>query len=357
MTTQQSQTDRFRKAFILLLLLAIGGAFLGMVRDFIIALVLAGVFSALLYPLYLRLRVLLRGYSNIAAIAIIIAAVIIVVLPLLALLSVVVSEAVQVSQQIKPWVRELMTGDTPIMAQLPDWVPYADQIEPYRDNILNKIAEAGSTVGQWLVGSVSKVTQGTLGFFLGLFVMLYAMFFFLTDGPRLLDKTKTFLPLAREDWDLILDRGLAVTRASLKGILVIGALQGLLVGLALWAAGISGAAFWGTLVLVLSAIPGLGAPIIWLPAAIYLFVTGATGWGIALVVWGVVAVGLVDNLLRPMIVGRDAKLPDVLILVATLGGIFMFGAVGILLGPVIAAMLDTVLNIYRRGFSDWLPSD
>ncbi|MCS3903814.1 putative PurR-regulated permease PerM [Methylohalomonas lacus] len=350
-------TDRFRKVFILLLLLVVGATFLGMISNFIIALVLAGVFSALLYPLQSWLCQRLGGRSALAAILVLTAAVVVIVLPLLAMLGVVVAEAVQVSEQIKPWARELMSGDTPITAQLPDWLPYAEQLEPYRERILNKIAEAGSASGKWLVSSVSAVTQGTVGFLLSLFVMLYAMFFFLIDGARMLDVFKLHLPLAREDWDLILDRGVAVTRASLKGILVIGALQGLLVGLGLWAAGISGAAFWGTIVLILSAIPGLGAPLIWVPAAIYLFVTGATGWGIAMVVWGAVVVGLVDNVLRPIIVGRDTRLPDLLILVATLGGIIMFGAVGILLGPIIAAMLDTVLNIYRRAFRDWLPAD
>ncbi len=107
---------------------------------------------------------------------------------------------------------------------------------------------------------------------------------------------------------------------------------------------------------LLSAIPGLGAPLIWLPAAIYLIATGSVGAGIALIAWGAIVVGLVDNLLRPMIVGQGARLPDVVVLVSILGGIATFGAPGILLGPVIAAMLDTLLEIYRRIFADSLPS-
>jgi predicted PurR-regulated permease PerM len=127
------------------------------------------------------------------------------------------------------------------------------------------------------------------------------------------------------------------------------------VGLSFAVAGLSGAVFWGTLVFVLSAIPGLGAPIVWVPAAIYLAVTGAFGAAIGLALWGALVVGLVDNILRPLIVGRDAKLPDVVVLVAILGGIITFGMIGLILGPIIAAVLDTLLGIYRRAFANQLP--
>lgn len=356
MSAADPAAERYRRVFILALLLLIAAVFIGMIRHFLIALLLAGVFAALLQPVYRRVLERLR-YPALTAIAVILAALLAIGLPLLFMLGVVVAEAVHVSEQIRPWVQELMAGDTPFTGRLPEWLPYAEQLEPYRERILDRIAEAGSASGRWLVASLSTVTQGTIGFLLGLFIMIYALFYFLIDGPRLLTTARRYLPLAAGDWDLILDRGVAVTRASLKGIVVIGAIQGLLIGLALWAAGISGAAFWGTIVLVLSAIPGLGAPLIWVPAAAYLFMTGETGWGVAMVVWGAVVVGLVDNILRPMIVGRDARLPDVVILIATLGGIMLFGAVGILLGPILAAMLDTVLNIYRRAFRDQLPAD
>ena len=124
----------------------------------------------------------------------------------------------------------------------------------------------------------------------------------------------------------------------------------------LWVSGINSPVFWGAIVFVLSAIPGVGAPIVWVPAAGYLIATGSVGWGVALAVWGALIVGLADNILRPMLVGRDAKLPDLVILISILGGITSFGAVGIIIGPIIAAILDTVLNIYKRAFAESLPS-
>ena len=211
-------------------------------------------------------------------------------------------------------------------------------------------------MGRWLVTNLSVATQGTLDFFIGLFVMIYGMFNFFLRGPELLQSLQSLLPLSSEDRKLVLDRGLTVTQASLKGILVIGFLQGLLVGLALWACGLATPAFWGSIVFLLSAIPGLGAPLVWAPAAIYLVATGSPGWGIALTAWGILVVGLVDNLLRPMLVGQDSRLPDIVVLVSILGGITSFGPIGIILGPVIAAMLDRVLEIYRRLFGDQLPS-
>jgi predicted PurR-regulated permease PerM len=347
--------DPIRLGFILLLLAVVGGAFLAMIADFLVALLMAALFAGLLHPPCRWLSGRLGGRRVVATVITIVVALLALGLPLAGLVGVVAAEAVQVSQQIRPWVQELMSGDTPITASLPDWLPYAEHLDPYRESILQKVAEAGASAGSWLVGSVSTVTQGTLGFLLALFVFLYALFFFLLDGSRLVAALKDHLPLSEGDRDLVVDRGLAVTRASLKGILVIGALQGLLVGLGLWACGLSGAAFWGTIVFVLSAVPGLGAPIIWVPAVIYLAVTGSPGWAVGLALWGALVVGLVDNVLRPMIVGRDTRLPDLVVLVSILGGIGLFGAVGILIGPILAAMLDTLLNIYRRAFSPWLP--
>jgi predicted PurR-regulated permease PerM len=350
------KSDLLHQGFVLALVLGVGAAFLNMISSFLIALIMAAVLAGLLHPAQRWLTGRLRGRERLAAVLLLIGALLAIVLPLAGLTGIVAAEAVHVSQQIRPWVQELLAHEGGFTDSLPDWMDrYIQMLDPYRDSILNKLAEAASTAGSWLVSNVSTVTQGTLGFFVSLFVMAYAMYFFLVDGPRLVAALKSHLPLSAEDRDVIVGRGLSVTRASLKGILVVGALQGALVGLGLWAAGLSGAAFWGTIVFVLSAVPGVGAPVIWIPAAIYLAVTGEVGWAIGLSLWGALVVGLVDNILRPLIVGRDAKLPDLIVLISILGGIGMFGVMGIVLGPIVAAIFDTVLGIYRRVFAAWLP--
>lgn len=361
MTTTTDERDRARRRFILGLLLVVGLVFLGMIRDFLVALLLASVFAGLLYPIQRRVCRRLGGRATPSAIATLIASLFAIGLPLTGLVMLVTVEAVQVSEQIVPRMQELMTNEGRLAIGLPDWLPYSEAIEAtfesHRESALQNLADAARASGRWLVAGVSGLTQSTLRFVLSFFVMVYAMFFFLRDGPSLLEELGSFLPLDDDDRALVLDRGLSVTRATFKSILVIGALQGALVGLGLWACGVSGAAFWATITLVLSAVPGLGAPLVWVPASVYLMLTDQLAWGIALAVWGAIVIGSVDNLLRPMLVGRDTKLPDLIVLVSVLGGIGAFGAVGILLGPLLAGLLDTALEIYRRVFTDSLAPD
>ena len=147
----------------------------------------------------------------------------------------------------------------------------------------------------------------------------------------------------------------SITRATVKGTLVIGVIQGALAGVAFWAAGIEGAALWGTIMTILSIIPGIGAALVWVPAVIILFITGQSLTAILLAVWCAAVVGTVDNFLRPVLVGRDAKMPDLLILIGTLGGLFLFGLIGFIVGPIVCGLFLTVWDIYGTTFKAVLP--
>jgi len=221
---------------------------------------------------------------------------------------------------------------------------------------MTKISELAGMVGSFLVNSVAAATRGTASFLLSTFVMLYAFFYFLLSGRELLEKVLYYIPLEPEDENLMVEKFLSVTRATLKGSLVIGIVQGLLAGAGFAVAGIEGAAFWGTVMAVLSIIPAVGTGLVWVPAVIYLFVVGKTGVAIALGVWCIVVVGTVDNFLRPALVGRDTKMPDLMVLISTLGGLFYFGAVGFIIGPVVAALFIAVWEIYGRAFAEYLPA-
>jgi predicted PurR-regulated permease PerM len=140
-----------------------------------------------------------------------------------------------------------------------------------------------------------------------------------------------------------------------KGTLVIGIIQGALAGFAFWVAGIDGSAFWGTIMAILSIVPGIGAALIWVPAVIYLMVTGQLLAGMLLFAWCAAVVGTIDNILRPILVGKDAKMPDLLILVGTLGGLFLFGPIGFIVGPIVCGLFLTVWDIYGATFKDVLP--
>ena len=348
--------NRLKQRFVLLLVILVSIGFLWMIRNFLVPLILAAIFAGLLYPFYLRMEHWLGGRRAPASLLTLGISGLVLGLPLVGLMAMVVNEALNLGRELQPVIKDIINRDKALSEYLPGWIPLEQKLQPYKEEILNKAASAADSLGGWLLSSISTVTQDTFGFLLSLFVMLYAMYFFFTNGPRLLRSMKELMPLSSEDRDKVLDRGLIVTLASLKGILYVGALQGVLVGLAFWVCGLYGPAFWGTMVLVLSAIPGLGAPLIWLPAAIYLMITNKVGLGIGLALWGMLVVGLVDNLLRPVIVSRDAKLPDVVILVSILGGIATFGAVGIIIGPILAAIMDTAMKIYRRTFAGELSS-
>jgi predicted PurR-regulated permease PerM len=204
----------------------------------------------------------------------------------------------------------------------------------------------GGKIATFAVNSLATGTRGTARFFMLLFVMLYGIFYFLKEGRLILDRALRYLPLAEEDKSRMLETFTTVTRASLKGTGVIGLAQEALGGIAFAVAGITGPVFWGLLMAVLSVLPGVGAALIWVPAVIYLAVEGRSAAAIGVGLWCAVVVSTVDNVLRPRLVGKDTKMPDLLILLGTLGGLVMFGAVGIIVGPIIAALFVTVWELF-----------
>ena len=352
--------DRFRNAFLLGLAVAISLLFLAMIRGFIIALLVAAILSGFTHPLYRRMRDsrLLRRFrarETLASLGIILLVLVVIVLPLLGFAGLVVAQAIDISQAVRPWVEEQISQPSRLDRMLED-LPFYEFIAPYQDQILEKAGQVVTRMGGFLVNTVATVTRETAVFFFMLFVTLYAMFFFLIDGRRTLDKILYYMPLAPEDEDRMVDKFISVSRATLKGTLVIGVVQGGLAGLAFAVVGIKGVAFWTTIMAVLSIIPGVGSALIWVPAMIYLFVIGEAGAAIGLGIWCAAVVGSVDNVLRPWMVGKDTKMPDLLILLATLGGLVLFGAVGIVVGPIVAALFVTVWDIYGVAFKDYLPA-
>jgi predicted PurR-regulated permease PerM len=187
-------------------------------------------------------------------------------------------------------------------------------------------------------------------------VLLYSMFFLLMDGPKLIDKILYYLPLKTADERLMLDKFTSVTRATLKGSLFIGLLQGGLAGTAFAIAGIDNAVFWGTVMALFSIIPNVGAALVWIPAVILLIANGEVVTGVSLGLFCGLIVGSLDNLLRPILVGKDTKMHELMIFFSTLGGILMFGLTGLFIGPVIASVLISIWEIYGVEFADVLPA-
>lgn len=347
----------FRTAFVLILVLAVTVMFVAVTWPFLKPLLLGAMLAGLCRPLYSWVKRLVGGRRSLAATLTLLILFVLVAGPISAFVGVVVAQALHVSDQAIPWVQQHFGAASTFNAH--DWLvqrfPALAPYVPEQTQILESLGRVAKGAGSFLVVGATQLTAGTAGFLLDLFVMLYAMFFFFRDGPRIIEKIFYYMPLTSEDEGLLLERLTSVTRATIKGTLVIGIIQGTLAGLGFWAAGIDGAAFWGTIMTVLSVVPGIGAALIWVPAVIYLFITGQTLTATLLLAWCAAVVGTVDNLLRPALVGKDAKMPDLLILIGTLGGLFLFGPIGFIVGPIVCGLFLTVWDIYGTTFKSILP--
>jgi len=347
-------TTNVSKLVLLILVLAISAIFLTMIKGFLMAILLAGIASSMAQPIFQRLTRLMRGNQTLGSISTLLIIVLLIIVPLGSLLGVVTAEAIKVGNSVTPWVQDKVANPDKISLWLQQQKFYS-QIQPYEDDILLKAGQMVGFLSKFLISSLSTATAGTLHFFFMLFVMLYSMYFFLIDGSALLNRILYYLPLKDEDERKLIEKFRSVTRATLKGTAVIGALQGGLAGLAFLVVGIPSSIFWGTIMVVLSIVPGIGTGLVWVPAAIILMAGGSTAKGIGLAIFCGLVVGSIDNFLRPRLVGKDTKMPDLLILLGTMGGIVMFGILGFIIGPIVAALFVTIWEIYGMVFKDVLP--
>ncbi len=346
-------TIKPNQAILLVLALFISAVFFAMTRYFFMVVLLAAIFSALAMPLFSRFERWLKGRRNLSALLTMLTLLVMVFLPLAALSVVVVEQAVRMSRFAIPWIQLQLQNPASFTQQL-QALPFYDQIAPWQGEILRKAGELASGAGTMLFSMISSLTYSAVNDLFLIFVFLYTMFFFLRDGRMLLDKTLSCLPLGEHDQQRLLERFLSVTRASIKGNLVVGVVQGTLAGLALHVAGIESAVFWGTIMSLISVIPVLGPPIVWVPAVIYLVATGQYPQAIGLLLFCSVVVGHIDNILRPMLIGRDTAMHELFIFFGTLGGIGLFGIFGFILGPIIAALFVTVWEMYGEVFAGFL---
>lgn len=349
----QERTTKARRTTVLLATLLITLVFLGMIRDFLGALFLAAVLAGMARPLHrLNLR-WLKGRDGIAAGVTLVGMILLVLGPLVTLGGIIAAQALELSEIAVPWFREQISGiEGTASIQLPDWVPFREQFDISWNEVGAQVGELAGRAGKLIANSLSAASRWTVSFFLGFFVMLYAMYFFIKEGPAIRDAIEQTIPLPEDLKIRLVEKGVSVIRATIKGTLVIGIVQGVLGGTAFAIVGIKGAAFWGLVMAIASVIPGIGTAIIWVPAVIYLFANGQLGASVGLGLWCAIVVGTADNVLRPRLVGNDTKMPDLLILVSTFGGLAMFGAIGLLVGPTIAAVFLLMWDIFGQTFGE-----
>jgi len=346
--------ERVHKVVLLSLVVFISAVFLKMIQQFLMPMFMAGLFSAMAIPAHRWLSQKIGDRENMASILMILGIVVLVLVPLSMLIGVVVAQAINVGQSVTPWVQQFISEPTTITLYLKK-IPFYDEILPYHDVIIQKAGELVGTVSSFLIDSLSSATKMTVNALFSSVIMLYVMFYFFTMGEVLLERILYCLPLTDEDERMLLYRFTSVARATIKGIIVIGIMQGTICGLAFALAGIKGPVFWGSVMAVTSIIPAFGTAIVWGPALLILLLLGDfTGAIILGVLCGAVA-GNLDNLVRPRLVGKDTEMHDLFVLFGTLGGIAMFGLLGIIIGPIIAALFITIWEIYGQVFRDYLP--
>ncbi len=340
-----SRTDE-RMLSVVLAAAAIG--LLWILLPFYGAILWAIVIALLFAPVHRKLRRRLPGRPNSAALWTMLAVVLVVVLPCLAVISMLAFEASSL-------VEDLQSGELAPLATLQGWYDSMPgwarrwlrgmglgNFAALQERLLADLT-AGS---QFIATRVFNLGQDTFFWTAKLFVALYLAYFLLRDGTTAVRWMRGLVPLSHAHQSELARRFGAVVRATVRGTLVVAALQGALGGLAFWVLDVRGAVLWGVLMGFLSLLPAVGSALVWAPVAAMLFFGGEVWQAAVLVAWGVLVVGLVDNLLRPILVGRETGLPDSLVLLSTLGGLSLFGLNGIVIGPAMAALFMAAAELH-----------
>lgn len=338
--------------FLLLLVLATGVVFFFMVRDFFVPVLLAAVFTTLFYPAYERILGWVRGRRTVASILTCLLLLLIILGPVYAVVDQVAREGADFFSDIDGKVERLLQEAQEFRERvaafpLPDFLP---ELDVAQFDWQQTLSDSAGGLGSALATVVNKTSRGTVQVLVTAFVTLFTMFYFFIDGRGMVERLRFLVPLQEDYEDAVIKRFVSVARATVKGTLVIALVQGGLGALTLWIFGVEGAVLWGLVMVVLSVIPVIGAWLVMYPAALVQLILGHPWSALGIFLVTVVVILNVDNLLRPRLVGRDAGLHDLLIFFSTLGGIITFGAMGFIIGPVIAAFFLSVLDIYAQEF-------
>lgn len=350
----QRKIDRKWLAFLMLVALAA----LGWVLLPLFGVILWGVIIALLFqPVHVRLLKAMSHRRTPAALLTLAIAVIVVVLPLSLLAASMVTEAAALVQRLQSGETNPVRALHVLFDALPYWIrSLLDRFGLVNfDIVQNRLTAALSQGGEVIAAQAIGIGQDTFQFVAAVLISLYLAFYMIRDGGVILHRMRQQFPLATEKNRELTDRFTTVVRATVKGNILVALIQGALGGFAFWYLGITAPVLWAVLMAFLSLVPAVGAALVWLPVALYLLASGSWQDALALGLWGVLVIGLVDNFLRPILVGKDTRMPDYVVMLTTLGGIAVFGINGFVLGPTVAAMAMAVWQISQDSESDAAP--
>ena len=299
-------------------------------------------------PLHRRLLAKLPGRPNLAALATLVLCLVVVIIPLILITGSLIKEGTALYKRIESGQLNLGAYFEQIVNALPPSVHHTLDQFGLGDvfSIQEKLSAGALQASKFLATQAVNIGQNTFTFLISFGIMLYLLFFLLRDGSQLTRQVRSVIPLSDQHKHMLFLKFITVVRATLKGNIVVAITQGILGGFIFGVLGIEGALLWGVIMAFLSLLPAVGAAIIWLPVAIYFLVTGSYWEGSILIAFGVFVIGLVDNVLRPLLVGKDTKMPDYVILISTIGGITGFGLNGFVIGPLIAALFIACWDLF-----------
>ena len=349
---QMQPKDKVEQLTFLLLLTLVTVLFLFLLKPFFAPIFWACAISLLFYPVQLRLLERWGNRPNLIALTTLLLCVVVLVIPVLLILSSFVAEGTALYARLDSGeldaseYLERVRNAAPLVENFLDW------LELDMAAIEDQATTGALAASGFAARNVFSLGQSTFNFLLSLALMLYMTFFLLRDGSSLIDLITRAMPLGDERERLLFAKFAEVTRATIKGNLVVAMVQGALGGLIFLILGIPTPVLWGVAMAIVSLIPAVGAGLVWVPFAIYLFIIGNVTSGLVLVIYGVAVIGIADNVLRPILVGRDTKLPDWLVLLSTLGGLVMFGINGFVMGPLVAAVFIVFWQIFSKDYND-----
>lgn len=342
-----NNTDFQRKTFVTLLIV-VSIAFVWILLPFYGA-VFWGVALAILFaPGYRRLLALMRGRANWAALTTLLLCMLVVILPLVVITISMMQQGTMLYDRVRSGQLNFGVYFQQIMAALPQWaVNLLDRLGLGNFAAMQeKLSTIAVQASQIIATQAISIGQNALDFVVSFGIMLYLLFFLVRDGAALSTRVRQAIPLSLEHKRLLMSKFTTVIRATVKGNIIVAASQGALGGLMFWFLGIQASLLWGVLMAFLSLLPAIGAALIWGPVAIFFLFTGAIWQGVTLTLFGILVIGLVDNVLRPLLVGKDTQMPDYIVLISTLGGMALFGLNGFVIGPVIAALFIACWDLF-----------
>jgi len=344
----QTVNSTLEQKVFLALLLVVTIAFGWILFPFYGAVFWAVILAIIFAPLQRRLHQYLGNRRNLTAFITLMVCLIVAVLPVILITGLLVQEGASLYKQIESG--ELDVGS--FVGTARELLPASLEQQLQRfglgdvDQIRERLASWALEGSQFLATKAFSFGQGTFQFLVSFFLMLYLLFFLIRDGRDLVVRIRRALPLSDNQKRRLFSKFTRVVRATVKGNIVVAATQGFLGGAIFAVLGIPAAALWGVLMAFLSLLPAVGAGLIWTPAALYFLMKGMVLQSVILTLYGILVIGLVDNILRPILVGRDTKMPDYLVLISTLGGLALFGLNGFVIGPLIAALFMSTWGLF-----------